>query len=139
MSEHTMTPQNIFDTVATHLFTQGHRAFDDGLNQCAYKTPDGSMCAVGCLIRDYYKPEMDKNAYGTDIRTVYGLFKSDLPDWIENNLKLLGALQDVHDVDYNWNSVDALKAALISVAIHNELNYSVLDKFERFGEWKYSG
>ena len=134
-----MNAQDIFDTVATHLFTQGHRAFDDGLNQCAYKTQDGSMCAVGCLIQDYYKPEMDRNAYGSDIRTVYGLFKSDLPDWIENNMKLLVALQDVHDVDYNWNSVNNLKDALITVAIGNVLNYDILNKFERFGEWKYSG
>lgn len=134
-----MTPQEIFDTVATHLFTQGHRAFDDNLVQCAYKAQDGSMCAVGCLIRDYYKPEMDRNPHGTDIRTVYSLYKSYLPDWIENNLILLGALQDVHDVDYSWDSVDTLKDALKYVAVDHGLNYSVLDKFERFGEWKYSG
>ena len=128
-----MTPQEIFDTVATHLFTQGHRAFDDNLNQCAYRTQDGSMCAVGCLIQDYYKPSMDTNAYGTDIRTVYSLYKSDLPDWIESNMNLLVSLQDVHDVDWSWNSVDTLKDALITVAIHNELNSDILNSFERFG------
>lgn len=134
-----MTPQEIFDTVATHLFTQGHRAFDDNLNRCAYKTQDGSMCAVGCLIQDYYKPSMDRNAYGTDIRSVYSLFKSDLPDWIGSNMKLLVLLQDVHDVDWSWNSIGNLKSVLKKVALDYGLNYSVLNKFERFGEWKYSG
>jgi hypothetical protein len=128
-----VTPQEIFDTVATHLFTQGHRAYDNNLEQCAYKTPDGSMCAVGCLIQDYYKPEMDSNAYGSDIQTVYGVFKNDLPNWVKDSLGLLTSLQDVHDADCSWNSVDTLKAALKEVALKCNLDYSVLNKFERFG------
>lgn len=45
-----MNRQEIFDKVAKHLLTQNARS-EDG-ESCLYRSEDGLMCAVGCLIKD---------------------------------------------------------------------------------------
>lgn len=131
-----MTPQQIFDTVATHLFTQGHRAMSEDGTTCLYRAPNGDTCAVGCLIQDYYIPEMDKGDFllSSGITEIVMRFYDILPEWIVRNVKLLGALQDVHDRTSPWRSVDAMKASLEFVAIESDLDSSVLNKFDKFGE-----
>ena len=58
-----MTPQGIFDTVATHLLTQGVKS--KGSNRegeiiCSYRGENGTKCAAGCLIKDNnYTTEME--------------------------------------------------------------------------------
>lgn len=47
-----MTPQEVFNTVATHLFEQGEMAYDGSKESCMYRTDDGLKCAVGCLVPD---------------------------------------------------------------------------------------
>jgi hypothetical protein len=49
--------QNTFDKVCLHLLKQGRRALEDGM-WCAFKAPNGDMCAAGCLIKNY-DPEME--------------------------------------------------------------------------------
>lgn len=53
------TKQEIFDKVATHLLTQKARAmgtrpapFVGEVPSCLYLAPDGTRCAIGCLIPD---------------------------------------------------------------------------------------
>jgi hypothetical protein len=54
------TKQEIFDTVARHLLTQNARAEDEG-GDCLYRTPEGLMCAAGCLIPDAaYSRDIEK-------------------------------------------------------------------------------
>lgn len=126
-----MTPQEIFDTVAVHLFKQGKQSIGE-FGNCAYKGENGSMCAVGCLIQDYYEPKMDC-MIETDIETVYHRFKEKLPKWVGDNLKLLNYLQMVHDAPENWNPV-TMKSALYEVVADFNLDSSVLDTLEKFGE-----
>lgn len=129
-----MNEQEIFDTVATHLFTQGQQSRDDAYHgRCAYKTETGLTCAVGCLIQDYYKPEMD-SLDNSDIETVYYRFRKILPEWIDENMELLQSLQGVHDNTTNWSTIDLMKESLTEVALNYYLDYDVLDKFERFGK-----
>ncbi len=54
-----MTKQEMFDTVATHLFSQGKQAlYGDGT--CAYRGDEGTKCAIGCLIPDdVYTEDME--------------------------------------------------------------------------------
>jgi hypothetical protein len=53
-----MTPQEIFDTVAVHLMTQGKKS--QGAGECLYRGPDGLKCAAGVLIPDEdYTPKME--------------------------------------------------------------------------------
>lgn len=44
-----MNKQEVFNKVVTHLRTQGVPA-KRGCGDCAYRSADGLMCAVGCLI-----------------------------------------------------------------------------------------
>lgn len=128
-----MNSQEIFDTVATHLFKQGEQARGDRiLGRCSYRTDEGLTCAVGCLIQDYYDPGMD-NMHSSDILSVYKEFKDKLPEWILTHMVLLQTLQGIHDETLNWSSPDMMKEALIDLAEVKGLDYSILDKFERFG------
>ena len=42
--------QAVFDKVVKHLLTQKRRSYDE--RGCTYRSEDGAMCAVGCLISD---------------------------------------------------------------------------------------
>lgn len=117
-----MTPQQIFDTVATHLFAQGEQAID-GQGSCVYRSDNGLKCAVGCLIPDEsYTTEMEGNA-AQDLGTRFNL-----PEWFKDNGLLLQELQEVHDNEGDaWGELDGVKACLISIALEHELDYSVLE------------
>jgi hypothetical protein len=103
-----MTPQEIFDTVARHLFAQGERAgivvdydpdeFDEGF-ACRYRAPGGTVCAVGKLIPDdTYDPEME----GCGVSLLLDSFGPRLPSWMLDNYELLDRLQMVHDQKSHW-------------------------------------
>lgn len=114
-----MKAQEIFDTVARHLFKQGHRAMkimtvggDISKGQCAYRGDNGDMCAVGILIGDdLYDPEME----GSSIDAVVSLLNP-APLWMENNLPLLESLQAAHDCEISWKNSAIMRAVLWSVA-----------------------
>ena len=130
-----MTPQEIFDTVARHLFTQGERAdivldddTDDGVRKgffsCRYRAPGGAKCAVGALIPDEaYSPSMEERNFSD----VYDSFAPVLPLWMGDNLRLLASLQSVHDDHHYWGSTGSMREALANVADFYHLNASVLD------------
>lgn len=107
-----MTPQEIFDTVATHLFTQGKRAMDPNTDRCAYRTPDGKKCAIGCLIPDEL---YDQGMEGYSVSCLVDA-KFLLPSFFNRNLRLLSSLQSVHDGIGCWSSKESLRAELAKVA-----------------------
>lgn len=125
-----MTPQEIFDTVARHLFEQGTQAYNDNIEQCRYRGPGGTKCAVGCLIPDEaYDPEME--GWSVDYVVVAHGGNADdpnpsFPAWLGDNLGLLSGLQDVHDLKESWDSEDTLRSALATVAQRCNLNDGVL-------------
>ena len=48
-----MNIQEIFDTVSVHLLTQNEKSQEsDFYRSCLYRGPNGTKCAVGCLIKD---------------------------------------------------------------------------------------
>lgn len=132
-----MTPQEIYDTVAKHLFTQGKRSgepTDSTAFSCMYRGPGGTKCAVGAIISDeVYNPDMEG-------QSVVGLFDPDataeggfeLPAWMKENLSLLMALQDAHDYSWYWHATTSMKSRLQEVAQRHKLSAAVLDdlKFE---------
>jgi hypothetical protein len=102
-----MEQQEIFETVAVHLFKQGERAFDAN-GQCAYRGKLGMACAVGCLISDadYHADNME----GLD---VFGLAESgQLPSNLVPHIELLNRLQILHDSDRPWLSTEAMRREL---------------------------
>lgn len=92
----TLSSQEIFDKVATHLLTQGKRALLPS-GDCAYRGQDGSKCAIGCLIPD--------DLYEGTFKQYEGKVWCVIPDdellkiGIEKdkNYRLLTQLQSVHD------------------------------------------
>ena len=130
-----MTPQEIFDTVVTHLFTQGHASKEnDEYGMCLYKAPNGDMCAVGCLIKDYYVPEMDQDfeGMGTNMNSLLKRFGEILPSWVKDNVSLLVNLQDIHDNNEYWLSVDDMKTELRYVAKQFDIDSTILRQFNEF-------
>ena len=93
-----MGPQDVFDYVAAHLLRQGWPAVLQG-GQCQYRAPDGSMCAVGCLIPDAY---YDRAMEGHDVCDLAGYLHSTLSGrrlgrFMLRHAALLDKLQRVHD------------------------------------------
>lgn len=85
------TKQQVFDHVVRHLINQGAPAVTHH-GACKYRMPNGTSCAVGCLIpEDRYDPRMEGITI-EDLATRYphlGI-RSDL-------VPLLRDLQEVHD------------------------------------------
>lgn len=116
-----MTPQEIFDTVANHLRKQGRPAMSEG--NCVYRGPDGTKCAIGCLIPDeLYEEDMEGRGVLALITPDEYETKFVLPDFFnDENVRLMMDLQTVHD---SWARYQTgLEDGLRSVAKHYELEY----------------
>ena len=120
-----MKAQEIFDTVAVHLFDQGKRSVDKHF--CRYRNDIGLKCAVGILIseEDYF-PEMDKG--NKTIKGLIELYPNKFPEWMSENLGLIQALQSVHDKQENWKSSDNMHDALVEIASIYEVNPDILEE-----------
>lgn len=127
-----MNNQEVFDKVATHLFTQGKRA-TDSLGACVYRGPNGTSCAVGCLIPDeLYHPGIEGGSIVTIrhrpvAQPIVAALNFEDPD----RYKLLEQLQHVHDDqthndDRAWKSTATMRAALKAVSDQNGLDHSIL-------------
>lgn len=120
-----MTPQEIFDTVATHLFAQGKQAVSDGA--CVYRAPDGSKCAIGCLIADEFYLSVFE---GREVNDLLLLHSDELPDWFDDNCDLLDRLQSIHDRVENFDSSEQMRFSLRRAAHAYKLSPAVLDGLE---------
>lgn len=120
------TPQEIFNTVAMHLFTQGRRAVNGfNGNMCSYRAPNGDRCALGILIPDEYY------SVGMEGVTVNGILHL-LPKQLQPHDKLLIALQNVHDFCIHRDNVfvrSQLKHELEAVALSHNLSTEILFAF----------
>ena len=101
-----MSAKQIFYKVKKHLLRQGERSATGDGDSCLYRSYDGVMsCAVGCLMTDdMYSPDFEGLSVAEledDVMTpIIGVRKGSR----EYKLRLLGALQEVHDdcKPYNW-------------------------------------
>lgn len=127
-----MDAQEIFDTVARHLFKQGEQAIENG--NCRYRTNKGLRCAVGVFISDQaYRREMDyENVSGTGVTYLLRAFSDVIPDWFRDYESLLSNLQNVHDNPEAWETNDDMKGQLRDVAKSFDLDASVLDELRFF-------
>lgn len=108
-----LTAQEIFTKVVTHLRQQGRQAMqgrdpvsEENVGLCMYRTHDGLMCAVGCLIRpEYYDHEFEGMSVGGRVDTndcllryqalANALHSSGID--MGEHMRLLIMLQDIHD------------------------------------------
>lgn len=97
-----MEAQEVFDKVVTHLRTQGCQAFDPD-NGCVYRGPNGTKCAVGCLIPDKeYTPQMEGQNVSAFVIGKFFDVSDNLSKLIKNHYDLLVELQRAHDDRRAW-------------------------------------
>lgn len=127
--------QDVFDRVVTHLRTQGKRAYSD-LFGCMYRAPDGTKCAVGCLIPDevYNKTwegmgvSVILQDLGTEGLGIFGMSPED-----KGRLAtMLSELQQAHDSVLSWNvpgSPGSMAHKLAQIATDYDLTYTAQEPF----------
>lgn len=106
MSSPTVTTAEIFNRVALHLLTQREQCKEGSM--CRYRGPNGTKCAVGCLITDeHYVGGLEGEAY------TYGPRDNSVRQAVRNSLgreltdeenHMLLELQHLHDDDDAWRS-----------------------------------
>ncbi len=110
MNVKALTAQSIFDTVYRHLLKQNARS-EDG-RTCLYRGPNGTQCAVGCLLTD-----SEVEQIGNKTGVVRARMEGNLPGRLWEHVDLLQELQGIHDrlSPYEW------KAALTVLARTSDL------------------
>jgi hypothetical protein len=101
-----MTPQELFDKVATHLLAQDKPSVSTtDKDSCMYRSQDGLKCAVGCLIPDdLYRPTIEYIHIRTLLDKLPAIYsEADITTLAkagisEEHIGLLSALQSIHDV-----------------------------------------
>jgi hypothetical protein len=104
-----------FDWVADHLIEQDTQSKDNG-GGCLYRGPEGTACAVGCLISDKDYEEWFENTAVDDDHIIEAVTSSN-PVWrIEDKqIHMLMVLQYIHDnhTPYTWQyDFDSLRMVL---------------------------
>ncbi len=111
--------QETFDTVARHLITQGVPARDQF--GCRYKTTDGLLCAVGCLIP---ATEYNSTMEGQGLDHV----RAHSPSVALHDQLLLMDLQLLHDTSEIDNWLPEVKWQLREMARIE--NFTVIDELK---------
>lgn len=112
----TLTKQQIFDRVATHLVRQREKSIRQGI--CQYRGDGGLKCAVGVLIPDYrYREYMEQLTPGD--RELNQVTRCG-----DDACQLLQQLQSTHDA----RTVPSWPAALVDIAEQHGLDLDVLDR-----------
>ena len=90
--------QELYDYIGTFLIKQGKQSKNGDC--CVYRSPNGTKCAVGCVLSDhYYHKDMDNSGYCT-----LGLIKCfKVPKFFQKFNEFLGLAQIVHDNNLNWD------------------------------------
>lgn len=88
-----MTRQEIFNRVWTFLNTQGKPSYD---GSCLYRGPNGTACAVGCLLDDKTAEKFD-TFVDPSISNIARYHYDELPRELLFHIDFLNELQEAHD------------------------------------------
>jgi len=99
---------------------------------CSYRGANGNVCFVGHVLSDD-QAEPDGKLIAGPVEDL--VQQGRLPDYLIPHVKLLGALQRIHDDRSNWTAFGSgppdmrnMRTRLISVASQFALNTRVLDE-----------
>lgn len=123
-----MNKQEIFDKVAKHLIQQGCASVHEELNECRYRTDEGLMCAVGCLIPDeIYKRNMEGLA-AEDLLRAFPEVEEFLGVEVNEDRCFISTLQHAHDnhLSSSPKGMEAWKTRMCRIAEEFSLDCSVL-------------
>lgn len=102
------TMQQVFETAATRLLEQNAKSLDDDGTGCMYFNPNGLSCAVGLLFRDAPKikeaiidHDLNQRSLGQLLACLSEVrnFFAGLGDDYESTMRLLAAMQSIHDTN----------------------------------------
>lgn len=92
-----MTPQEVFDTVISHLRKQGCKAIGK-FGSCKYRTEDNLRCPIGALIKDdEYSPLMEGHVLFDLISMHLEYVPTSLKDRLTPHKSLLNRFMQIHD------------------------------------------
>lgn len=119
-----MTPQQVFDTVVSHLRQQGCKSLSETeYPLCAYRGANNTKCAAGCLIPDEeYLSRFEGKNFQYILRIVEGLDKKEnfpVIRSLTDHLTLIDCLQRMHDTV----EVSFWETRLVSIARDFGLQY----------------
>lgn len=114
-----LNKQQVFDKVAAHLLAQGQTSSKGNHpgGTCLYRGPNGTKCAVGCLIPDdMYEPTMEGKSMpeSGDFDMYLSTVGKVLVQIVEEDtFPLLAALQILHDtvIPKHWD-IELRKSAV---------------------------
>ena len=121
------TKQEVYDIVMDHLWHQNKQAGkqepDLAYFSCLYRAPDGSKCAIGCLIPDeLYDPVFESNDIDYMMDHINGDDQNQFYSFLDRNHHLLMELQLVHD-EYKSSHHGSFREYLI------EASENIADQF----------
>ena len=119
-----MSNQEVFNKVLAHLRKQGHAAMDDE-STCVYRAPNGTSCAVGCLLPDnLYDPRIE----GRSVDALVSTRASDFPAtaaFLERfDIDMLTDLQMAHDGRLADRGISAWEQRMAGIAKQYGLVYT---------------
>lgn len=115
-----MKAQEVFDKVAIHLLIQNEQSANEGT--CLYRSEDGLMCAVGCIIKDeHYSEDLEKKSF--DHKLVTDAVRKSIGRLSGLKVNILNELQTLHDGEFisNWST------GLTRIAYRYGLNTDAVD------------
>lgn len=139
-----MTPLQMFSKVQAHLLEQLEQSQNGG-GDCLYRGPNGTMCAIGCLIKDeHYSFELEGRSFsGENGPLAFAVAKScgyesgsELFSEYPFLIGTLGRLQDIHDsfTPGMWKERLLFAHEELVLEMESEANFADLDQAELLRE-----
>lgn len=115
-----MNNQEVFDKVSTWLLREGGTQSSSPDIGCVYRSEDGNMCAIGCILPDeLYSTSFETN----DVE--YMLEDKEVKEYFSGvSEELLHSLQVIHDNDGNWSNLNYMYNDLRSLANEHQLQFN---------------
>ena len=116
----TPTAQDVFNTAALGMLTQGAKSISLDGRQCVYRGPDGRKCGAGFLLTDEEATKADtENCEDASICVV-------CPPRLKQHVDLLSDIQSCHD----GYCVGEWPSRLRVIASKHQLSHGVVDSWE---------
>lgn len=90
-----MNKQEMLNTAVPFLIKQAVPSMTENGTRCLYRGPNGTKCAIGCIIPDdRYQEQFDGVGFISSLKGISGV----MPDILGDDIPFLRALQQCHDL-----------------------------------------
>lgn len=99
------TDREVFEHVRDHLIKQNQQSMTEN-GFCVYRGPNGTSCAIGCLISEEFYDQDEMEDMPANSSYVMDGIRLSNPEWVmsNQNTEMLMILQRMHDAltPYTW-------------------------------------